>query len=409
MRNSVKFGLYGAVLAGMIGGTAAWATTDKTVVVTVDGQARTIHTRSATVGGALHEAHIGMAAHDVVAPAADTQVHDGSRVVLRRGRLLHLDVDGRAVDVWTTASTVNEALADLGYGTNKAVSVSRSTRLPLTPTELTLLTPKSVTVMTRHRVAHLLTTRATVAQVIADARFRLGPHDRVSAQVGGPPVAGPKIRIERVSYRTKYRQVPVPFPTTSTKDSARFVGSTVVVTAGRPGLKKISYRFVYVDGKLESKDRGRTVTLRAPVAEQRRVGTKQHPVVQGSGGSGDGSGGGSGGGSGSGSGSGSGGPVPSGSAQSIASDMVAARGWDGSQFSCLVSLWNRESGWSTTAANPSGAYGIPQALPGSKMASAGPDWQNNAATQISWGLGYISSRYGTPCGAWGHSQSTGWY
>ena len=74
-----------------------------------------------------------------------------------------------------------------------------------------------------------------------------------------------------------------------------------------------------------------------------------------------------------------------------------------------MKLWNRESGWRTTAQNSSGAYGIPQALPGSKMASAGADWRTNAATQIKWGLGYISGRYGTPCGAWGHSQSTGWY
>jgi hypothetical protein len=99
-----------------------------------------------------------------------------------------------------------------------------------------------------------------------------------------------------------------------------------------------------------------------------------------------------------------------GSAQAIAADMVAARGWGGGEFNCLVSLWNKESGWNVYAANrSSGAYGIPQALPGSKMASAGADWQTNPATQISWGLGYISGRYGTPCGAWAHSQSVGWY
>jgi len=99
-----------------------------------------------------------------------------------------------------------------------------------------------------------------------------------------------------------------------------------------------------------------------------------------------------------------------GSAQAIAHDMVLARGWGEGEFNCLVSLWNKESGWNVSAQNPSsGAYGIPQALPGSKMASAGGDWQTNAATQIEWGLGYISGRYGTPCGAWGHSQSVGWY
>jgi len=99
-----------------------------------------------------------------------------------------------------------------------------------------------------------------------------------------------------------------------------------------------------------------------------------------------------------------------GSAQAIAHDQVIARGWGEDQFSCLVSLWNRESGWRVNAANASsGAYGIPQALPGNKMASAGADWQTNPATQITWGLNYISGRYSNPCGAWSHSENSGWY
>jgi hypothetical protein len=99
-----------------------------------------------------------------------------------------------------------------------------------------------------------------------------------------------------------------------------------------------------------------------------------------------------------------------GTAQAIALEMVLARGWDQTEFNCLVALWNRESHWNVYAHNgSSGAYGIPQALPGSKMASAGADWATNPATQISWGLGYIAGRYGTPCGAWGHSQAKGWY
>ncbi len=102
--------------------------------------------------------------------------------------------------------------------------------------------------------------------------------------------------------------------------------------------------------------------------------------------------------------------VPAGEAQLIAYNMLISMGMGDDQFSCLVSLWNKESHWSTTAGNPvSGAYGIPQALPGSKMASAGPDWQTNATTQITWGLGYINGRYGSPCGAWAHSEASNWY
>jgi nucleoid-associated protein YgaU len=101
--------------------------------------------------------------------------------------------------------------------------------------------------------------------------------------------------------------------------------------------------------------------------------------------------------------------APSGSAQQIAAAMLGSFGWSSSQFSCLDPLWQHESGWSVTAANPDGAYGIPQALPGAKMASAGPDWQTDAATQIRWGLEYIKSLYGSPCGAWDHELATGWY
>ena len=80
------------------------------------------------------------------------------------------------------------------------------------------------------------------------------------------------------------------------------------------------------------------------------------------------------------------------------------------EMPCLDRLWTKESGWNPHASNPStGAYGIPQALPGSKMASVGADWQTNPATQITWGLGYIKSRYGTPCQAWAFMQSHGWY
>ncbi|GEP27172.1 hypothetical protein E3O11_05800 [Cryobacterium levicorallinum] len=97
-------------------------------------------------------------------------------------------------------------------------------------------------------------------------------------------------------------------------------------------------------------------------------------------------------------------------AQAIAATQVAARGWGTAEFTCLVQLWQRESGWRVSAYNASsGAYGIPQSLPGSKMQTAGDDWQTNPATQITWGLGYIASRYGTPCGAWAHSEESNWY
>jgi len=102
--------------------------------------------------------------------------------------------------------------------------------------------------------------------------------------------------------------------------------------------------------------------------------------------------------------------VGAGSPRAIGRRMIAARGWGSGQFSCLDRMWYHESRWRVTADNPSSsAYGIPQALPGSKMASAGPNWRTNPATQIRWGLSHIASRYGTPCGAWSFWRSHRWY
>jgi hypothetical protein len=118
---------------------------------------------------------------------------------------------------------------------------------------------------------------------------------------------------------------------------------------------------------------------------------------------------------GGGGGSGGGGTIPVGpppspaTVEAIAYGLLSSYGFSTSQWTCLDDLWTEESDWNPEAENASGAYGIPQALPGSKMASAGPDWETDATTQIKWGLGYIKSIYATPCGAWDHEEADGWY
>jgi hypothetical protein len=102
-------------------------------------------------------------------------------------------------------------------------------------------------------------------------------------------------------------------------------------------------------------------------------------------------------------------PPDPGTAQSIAYKMLPSFGFSTDQFGCLNNIWTRESGWVYNAENASGAYGIPQALPGSKMASAGADWMTDPTTQIKWGLGYIKSVYGSPCNAWAFWQAHSWY
>jgi hypothetical protein len=105
-------------------------------------------------------------------------------------------------------------------------------------------------------------------------------------------------------------------------------------------------------------------------------------------------------------------PAPASANAALGQQMAAAPpyDWTGGQWACLDWLWTRESGWRMVwNFQGSGAYGIPQSLPAGKMAAAGPDYMTSPATQIKWGLGYVAATYGTPCNAWGHETTDGWY
>ncbi|MCW2522612.1 MAG: hypothetical protein JWO63_947 [Frankiales bacterium] len=399
MHRVVKFGLYGLVLAGLAVGTLAWATAGKTVDLRVDGQDQRVHTSASDVRGVLASAHVQVGEHDIVAPDLSASVSNGAEIVVQRGHLLHLQVDGQSRDVWVNANSVAEALSQLGYSNQELVSVSRSQRLDSGATSLSIDSPKRVTFAVDGKRVSVVTAGPTVYQAIQDAGIYLGPLDRLSAT--GKVANGQVITIHRVRIAHSVAVQSVPFRTIQQPDATSYVGNKTVVQAGRDGSQKVTYQLVFVDGKLSGKVVVAKVAQSAPVNQVTKVGSKPQPPapVAATGSSSTASTG----------SSAATAVVPAGDAQQIAASMVAARGWGTDQFSCLVSLWNKESGWRTNAANPSGAYGIPQALPGSKMASAGADWQTNPATQISWGLSYIAGVYGTPCAAWSHSQATNWY
>jgi resuscitation-promoting factor RpfB len=374
MRRSLKMTTYAAALAIIAGGTLAWTAVDKTVHLEIDGQPKTVHTLGSHVHDALSAAGYAVAAHDIVAPAPSVAIHDGSRIVLHRGRLLQLTVDGAKRQVWTTEPTVAAALADLGLSPHTFVSVSRDQRLPLSPTAIEVRTPKQVTVKHDGTTARLTTTAATVGQLLTDAGIQRGDLDRLSVRPTAAIIAGQTIVLTRVRSARVTQNVPIPFASRRQPDNTLDVGTTKVVTGGVAGARQITYALEYVDGKLT----GRTVVSSkvAKPATPRvvRVGTLAVTPQQ------------------------------------IAAQLVAARGWGTDQVNCLTLLWNHESGWQVDAENAdSGAYGIPQSLPGDKMASAGPDWQTNPRTQITWGLDYIAGVYGTPCGAWGHELDVNWY
>ncbi len=248
---------------------------------------------------------------------------------------------------------------------------------------------------------------ATVADALIENGIVVGLEDNVSVEMNSRPTEGAEITIERVGTQYGTETETIEYETVRQETSALPRGTERVETEGQDGTRVIAYTAEYRNGEEVSREVQAEIMVSEPVDEVVLVGTAP-PARTSSGGSS------SSGSSGSGSASSSS-DVPSGSysgtsPRAIAQQLLAARGWGSDQWTCLDALWQRESNWNPYAQNPSsGAYGIPQALPGSKMGSAGSDWRTNPATQITWGLNYIAGRYGTPCGAWGHSQSVGWY
>ena len=204
----------------------------------------------------------------------------------------------------------------------------------------------------------------------------------------------------RVKFVIKSVTKPLKFSTYRTKDKSLVRGTQKVKRAGKAGKAIVIYRVRYVNGKAVSRSEVRRNIVVVPQPKVVVDGLAQPAAA----------------------------PRDSGEVRTMADvndmplgtvDQIQAYAqsyiaikydWQWSQYQCLVTLWNRESHWNYRAYNSgSGAAGIPQALPGSKMATFGADWRTNPATQVKWGASYIDGRYGNPCGALGHSNSYGWY
>jgi uncharacterized protein YabE (DUF348 family) len=279
LHRSVKYGIYGVVIAGLLGGTAAWAATDsgKSVALTVDGQQSRVETTASNVRAVLADQHISIGQHDIVAPDLGSHVKNGSQIVVRRGHLLNLVVNGATRSVWVNADSVDQALSQLGYDQSNFVSVSRSQRLDNGPTNLTISTPHPVTFKVDHRTIRVLSAGPTVYDAVKDASIFLAPADRLSVPGTSKLKSGEVIAVHRVSYGQGKQRVSVGYSTVTQSDSSSYQGVTTVVRQGKPGQNEITYQLLYVDGKLAGKIAQRTVVMSKPVSKVEKVGTKQKP------------------------------------------------------------------------------------------------------------------------------------
>nr|WP_129339930.1 ubiquitin-like domain-containing protein [Cellulomonas endophytica] len=400
------------MLAAVTVASTAFAGAHREVVVEVDGERTTVEGYGRTVADVLAAAGVEVAEGDVLAPAPGTAVTDGSEIVVRHARTVTAEVDGETRTWSTTATTVEDALDDLGLRGDARASASRSAALGREP--LRVSTPKTVHLVVDGQVVEGTSSAPTVGEALSDLGLVLGEADRVSVPLDAATVEGLVVLVSRAQADGESVTEAVPFETQEVADPDLPEGVRRTVTAGREGVRTTTYERELVGGVVVSRAPVASAVTTAPVAQVVHVGTGETARAQAAAAAAAAATASSAASSSSGAAAAPAAPpavaVAPGSAQEIARGMVAARGWGDEQFSCLVSLWKKESGWNHLAQNrSSGAYGIPQSLPGSKMASAGADWRTNPATQIAWGLGYIADRYGTPCGAWSHSKARGWY
>lgn len=350
------------------------------------GVDRVILTRATNLSDAFKEADITLDPQDLVEPGLDHElvasnydinvyrarpvtIVDGSvrqkvlspyqtapQIAQQAGITLYPE-DQADVDV----STVNAGYQDVGL----QVTVDRA--MPFT----FVLYGKTMTARTQ---------ATTVEAMLKEKDITLGANDRVS--VDGSTAISPDltVRVWREGKQTVTVDEEVSFETETIKDADRPTSYKEVKTPGTKGSRSVTYEVTVQDGQEVARTEIASLVTKEPVKQVEVVGSKL--------------------------------PTPTNptEAQALGHQMMLDFGYGEDQWPCLYNLWMRESGWRTTAGNvSSGAYGIPQALPASKMAVYGADYLTNASVQITWGLNYIKGRYSTPCGAWDSFQAKGWY
>ena len=426
------------------------ASSHTTVMLEVNGVSRPVTAWGNTVADALKVANVSVGSGDLVQPGVAETVREGDTIVVRTSKAYTVTVDGEPRTLWTTAASADSILADAApLGTTVTLAADRSASRD----ELTPLVSRARNVIVNADG----TTREVAVRPGQDARGILeaagvSVHALDRVTVENDATGELAITVSRVTRGQATETVDIPFSETTTTSSDMFVGESQVTTTGVNGVTTwtvwqekdgdqvltsvpitehstsqpvtqvrsegtkeatptalvaagidpkatleektesdgtTSVRYRAKLGSISTKEEIAEITGEAKNADQATAAAAAAAAAEA-------------------------GAVPTTYSgedpRSLAKPLVAAQGWSDSEYQCLVLLWNRESQWNPYAENSSsGAYGIPQALPGSKMASAGADWRTNPITQINWGIGYIKGRYGTPCSAWAHSNAVGGY
>jgi resuscitation-promoting factor RpfB len=275
LRKIIPAAIAGATALAVAGSTFAYASLDKDVTLSVDGEPRRVSTMAGTVGELLKSQHIAINEHDVIAPGTSAKLTDGTVVAVQFGRQLKVSVDGEPQSYWTTATNVGEALASLGLATPGAdLSTSRSTRIGREGLSLDIATLKVVTIDAAGRKRVIKTTGQTVADALTAAKIKVDSNDKLSVRSSTRLVDGAFVRYTKVEVRKVTQKKEVTHSVVRKNSDILAKGTTKVDVDGRDGVRTIVIRETRHNGKVKDRKKLSSTITTAPVTEVILVGTK---------------------------------------------------------------------------------------------------------------------------------------
>ena len=275
MRKIIPVVAAGATTLALAGTTFGYANLNKSVALSVDGQASQVRTSADTVAALLKSEGIEVNNHDVVAPNLDAKVADGTRVAIKFGREVTFTIDGAEQTIWTTATTVDEALNALAVDLAGAeLSASRSSGIGRQGLAIIIATEKTVVIIDAGKKRTVTTTGQTLADALTAAKITVDHDDKLSASPNTRLADGTKFTFTRVDIKSKTKKVKVDFDTTRKRTSSLNKGVTKIDTPGVSGVRAVTYRLVRHNGEIVRRTKIKSKLIKKPVTEVILVGTK---------------------------------------------------------------------------------------------------------------------------------------
>jgi len=279
-KRAILIALAIAVILTVVGGVITYTTMSKTVTVSIDGQAKQVHTFAGTVGEVLAAEGIELGGHDAVAPAVDADIDDGTAIAVRYGRELTVTLDDEVSTYWVTATDVNSALQQLGLRVvdNAELSASRSTLISRAGLDLTITTPKKVTVVVAGRTKTLRTTTPLVRGLLRELGIGLDRNDELVPGKAVEVSDGMRVVVTRVDVRKRSERVRLPFGTVVRYNADMYDDQSRVRRDGTAGVRRLTYRIVLANGDVRDRALVSKRVVRRPAPRIVVQGTAERPA-----------------------------------------------------------------------------------------------------------------------------------